>query len=107
MTNRWIKKVSSRFLNLSHKYISKLLLTVLSELLSLVVEFNDLSGAHEGEIEGICEEDNVLASVVLEADLLEAVDVPRHTLEVRGGVLNASLHFIVEGGKASSLLSGE
>ena len=83
------------------------LTAVLSELLSLVTELDDLSGAHECEVEGVSEEHDVLAAVVLETDLLEAVDIPGHALEVGGGVLHSSLHLVVEGGEEGCLLGGE
>ena len=77
-------------------FISYTTLTVLSELVRQVAEFDDLSGAHESEIEGICEQDNILALVVLETDLLELIDVPAHALELRGGLLNAGLYWVLE-----------
>ena len=76
--------------------ISFTILTVLSELVRQVAEFNDLSGAHESEIEGICEQDNILALVVLETDLLELIDVPAHALELRGRLLNTGLNWVLE-----------
>lgn len=83
------------------------LAAVLSELLGLVTELDDLSGAHECEVEGVSEEDDVLAAVVLETDLLEAVDVPGHALEVGCGVLHSRLHLVVEGREEGCLLRGE
>lgn len=84
--------------------ISYTILTVLSELIGQVTEFNDLCGANESEIEGICEQHNILALIVLEADLLELIDVPAHALELRGGLLNAGLNWVVEGGREASSL---
>ena len=78
------------------KSISYTILTVLSELVSQVAEFDDLSRAHESEIEGICEQDNILALVVLETDLLELIDVPAHALKLRGGLLNTGLNWVLE-----------
>lgn len=76
--------------------ISYTTLTVLSELVSQVTEFDDLSRAHESEIEGICEQYNILALVVLETDLLELIYVPAHALELRGGLLNTGLNWVLE-----------
>lgn len=88
--------------------ISYTILTVLSERVGQVTELDDLSGAHESEIEGICEQHNILALIVLEADLLELIDVPAHALELRGGLLNAGLNWVVKGGReAGSLLNCE
>jgi len=56
--------------------IIKINLTVLSELVGQVIELNDLSGAHECEVQGIGEENNIFALVVLETYLLELVDIP-------------------------------
>lgn len=44
---------------------------VLSEVLGLVAELNNFGGADEGEIEGVEEEQQPLALVVLKRDLLE------------------------------------
>ena len=49
--------------------------TNLTELVSVVGELEDLGGAHEGPIQGVEEEDDPLASIVGEGDLLDlAVD---------------------------------
>ena len=61
------------------------------ELVGSIVEGADLRGAHEGEIEGIEEEYDVLAGVVSQLDLLEATLVPGHTAESGSGQRNASL----------------
>ena len=79
------------------KSISNTILTVLSELVGQVAEFDYLSGAHESEIEGICEQYNILALIVLETDLLELIDVPAHALKLRGGLLNSGLNWVLEG----------
>ena len=84
--------------------ISYTILTVLSELIGQVTELDNLSGAHESEIEGICEQHNIFALIVLETDLLELIDVPAHALELRGGVLNAGLNWVVEGGREAGSL---
>lgn len=89
----------------SIEIIIRLVLTVLSELVGHIVELDDLSGAHEGEVQWVGKEHNVFALVVLERDLLELVDVPGHTLEVRGGVLHAGLHGVVEGSRETGCLS--
>lgn len=73
--------------------------TVLFEVVGLIAELDDLSGAHECEVEGVGEEDHVLSLVVVQANLLEGVNVPRHALKVRGGLLDASFDLIVEGGR--------
>ena len=72
---------------------------VLSEFFGLVGELEDFSGADEGEIEGIEEKDNVLASVVGKLDLFEAlaVDVGIR-FEVRGfGEDSGDSVFVLDG----------
>jgi hypothetical protein len=81
------------------------ILTVLSELVSHIIELYDLSWAHKGEIKRIGKENNIFALIVLERDLLELINVPRHTLEMRSRMLNASLHWVVEGGGESGSLA--
>jgi hypothetical protein len=58
---------------------------VLAEVLGLVAELDDFGGADEGEVEGVEEEQQPLAAVVLERELLELVRArqPRLRLEVR------------------------
>ena len=53
------------------------------ELLSLVVEGNDFSGANEGEVKRVEEEQNILALVSLEVDFAEVVVVPSIGNKVR------------------------
>ena len=84
--------------------ISYTILTVLSELIGKVAELDYLSGAHKSEIEGICEQHNIFALIVLETDLLELIDVPAHALELRGGLLYAGLNWVVEGGREAGSL---
>jgi len=83
--------MTSQSISISYK-----ILTVLSELVGQVAEFDDLSGAHESEIERICEQYNILALIVLETDLLELIDIPAHALELRGGLLNTGLNWVLE-----------
>ena len=47
-----------------------------SELLGLVVEGDDLGGAHEGEVEGVEEEHNILAMIGLEVNVHKVSVVP-------------------------------
>lgn len=54
-----------------------------SELLGSVRELDDLGRAHKGEVEGVEEEHHVLAFVVAELDLLEAIE-PGVDFKVRG-----------------------
>ena len=61
------------------------------EMLGGVVEGADLRGAHEGEIERIEEEHDVLAGVVSQLDLLEGTLSPGHTAESGSGQRNTSL----------------
>lgn len=58
----------------------------LAELFGVVGEFDDLSGAHESEVQGIEEQKQVLVLVVLQLDVLEglALGAPRGGFEVRG-----------------------
>ena len=77
-------------------------LTMLLELISLIVELNDLSGADECEIKGVGKENNILSFVVVQADLLERVSVPGHSLKMRSWLLNASLNLVVISAEAAS-----
>ena len=47
------------------------MLTVLEELVVHLVEGDDLSGAHEGEVEGVEEEHDIFSRVIVLADSLE------------------------------------
>lgn len=68
------------------------LAVVLPELRSLVAELNDLSGADEGEVERVEEEEQPLALEVVQRDLLELVRCaqPGLRLEVRGDLADSS-----------------
>ena len=50
-----------------------------------VIEGDDLSGADEGEVQGVEEEDHILALVVIQADLFELTLDDSCSLELRGG----------------------
>mmetsp|Transcript_29095 Transcript_29095/g.92872 ORF Transcript_29095/g.92872 Transcript_29095/m.92872 type:complete len:244 (+) Transcript_29095:422-1153(+) len=75
-----------------HGHADDLAVDVL-ELLRAIGEGADLGGAHEGEVEGVEEEDDVLALVVRELDVLEiAVGHHRRGGEVGGGLLDGEGH---------------
>lgn len=81
---------------------------MLSKLRGFIVELDNFSGADECEIEGISEQHNIFALVVIEADLLEALiaTIISHAFEVRCGVLNSRLDVVVKGLRESSCLGG-
>ena len=70
--------------------------TIFLKFTSLIIERLDLRGAHECEVEGVEEEDEVLACVVLQRYLLELLACHCHSLEVGGCLLYASLHRVVK-----------
>jgi len=68
----------------------------LVELGLLVRELDNLSWAHESEIEWVEEKDNVFSLELLETDLLELLVPPGHTLECWSWMSNdgfVSFHF--------------
>lgn len=68
------------------------LAVVVSEVLGLVAEVDDFSGADEGEVKGVEEEQQPLLAVVLQRELLELVGTgqPGLSLEVRGYLADRS-----------------
>ena len=66
----------------------------LAELLGLLAEGDDLGGADEGEVHGVEEENQPLALVVRELDVLEVVVDNGGAAEIGGGLTNKSFgHF--------------
>ena len=76
-------------------------------MICLIVELNDLSWSHKGEIKRVCEQDNIFALIIIETDFLESINVPRHAFEMRSRGLYSSLYLVVEGRESSSLLNGK
>ena len=57
---------------------------MLVELIVHLIEGNDFSRAHKGEIERIKEEDHIFSGVVILSDSFERVDMPRDSVKVWG-----------------------
>lgn len=63
--------------------------------MSIIESFN-FSGANESEVKGVEEEQNPLARVVFQADLLEFVLIPRHAFEMRSRFGDSGLDRVIE-----------
>jgi len=70
---------------------------VFHELVGVVVEAEDFSGADKGEVQRVKEEDDVLAAVLLEGNLSESPFVPSSGGEARGRLADSCLRRVAEG----------